>query len=81
MRQITATASNKTSICMGRERAVIGGIAGQYIEIARNTFLGADRENFYLRGTPTYLAEFHHNVSVGLRYGRSDQRMMATQTS
>src|SRR4030095_741351 len=45
----------------------IGGIAGQYIEIARNTFLGADRENFYLRGTPTYLAEFHHNVSVGLR--------------
>lgn len=45
----------------------VGGIAGQYIEIARNTFLGADRENFYLRGTPTYLAEFHHNVTVGLR--------------
>lgn len=44
-----------------------GGIAGKYIEIARNTFLGGDRENFYLRGTPTYLAEFHHNVSVGPR--------------
>jgi len=46
-----------------------GGIAGKYIEIARNTFLGADRENFWLRGTPTYLAEFHHNVLVGWQTG------------
>src|SRR5262245_66243277 len=42
-----------------------GGTAGKYIDIAWNTFLGGDRENFYLRGTPTFLAEFHHNVSVG----------------
>jgi FG-GAP-like repeat len=41
-----------------------GGIAGEYIEIARNTFLGTGRANFDLRGTPTYLAEFHHNVLV-----------------
>ena len=44
-----------------------GGIAGNYIEVARNTFLGGDRENFYVRGTPTYLAEFHHNITVGDR--------------
>lgn len=44
-----------------------GGMAGNYIEIARNTFLGSNRENFYLRGTPTHLAEFHNNVLVGLR--------------
>lgn len=44
-----------------------GGIAGHYIEIARNTFLAGNRENFYLRGTPTYLAEFHDNVTVGTR--------------
>jgi hypothetical protein len=42
-----------------------GGIAGTYMEIARNTFLGGNRENFFLRGTPTFLAEFHHNVCVG----------------
>jgi hypothetical protein len=44
-----------------------GGIAGEYIKIARNTFLGGNRENFYLRGTPTYQAEFHNNILVGLR--------------
>jgi hypothetical protein len=42
-----------------------GGDAGEFIEIARNTFLGGDRNNFYLRGTPTDHAEFHHNVLVG----------------
>jgi hypothetical protein len=42
-----------------------GGIAGRYIDIAWNTFLGGDRENFLLRGTPTFLAEFHNNVCVG----------------
>lgn len=40
-----------------------GGVGGQYVEIARNTFLGTNRENFDLRGTPCYLAEFHDNIS------------------
>jgi hypothetical protein len=44
-----------------------GGIAGEYIEIARNTFFGVNRENFHLRGTPTYMAEFHHNIVRGSR--------------
>jgi hypothetical protein len=42
----------------------VGGIAGEYMEIARNTFLGVNRLNFYLRGTPCYLAEFNYNISV-----------------
>ncbi len=46
-----------------------GGIGGQYVEIARNTFLGTNRENFDLRGVPCYLAEFHDNVS---RQSRGD---------
>jgi len=41
-----------------------GGRAGQYFEIARNTFLATDRKNFNLRGEPCFLAEFHHNVSL-----------------
>ncbi len=49
----------------GSQCEACGGIAGTYIEIARNTFLGGNRENFLLRGTPTFLAEFHHNVCVG----------------
>jgi hypothetical protein len=44
-----------------------GGIGGQYVEIARNTFLGANRENFDQRGVPCYLAEFHDNVSCQSR--------------
>ena len=40
-----------------------GGTAGHYVEIARNTFLGTNRENFDLRGTPCFLADFHHNIS------------------
>jgi hypothetical protein len=40
-----------------------GGTAGQYFEIGRNTFLGTNRENFILRGTPAYPAEFRQNVS------------------
>ena len=39
-----------------------GGLAGAYVEIARNTFLATNRHNFDLRGTPCYLAEFHNNV-------------------
>ena len=41
-----------------------GGNAGQYFEIARNTFLGTNRQNFDLRGEPSYLVEIHHNVSL-----------------
>jgi hypothetical protein len=41
-----------------------GGTAGHYFEIAYNTFLCINRENFELRGEPGYLAEFHHNVSI-----------------
>lgn len=47
------------------EREYVGGIAGEYMEIIRNTFLGGNRENFLLRGTPCYLAVFNHNVTVG----------------
>jgi hypothetical protein len=45
----------------------IGGVAGDYIEIAWNTFLARNRLNFYLRGTPCNRAEFHDNVSLGRR--------------
>jgi hypothetical protein len=41
-----------------------GGNAGQYFEISRNTFLGTNRQNFDLRGEPSYLVEMHHNVSL-----------------
>ena len=42
-----------------------GGMAGFYMEIGRNTFLGGNRINFRLRGTPRNMAEFHDNVFVG----------------
>ena len=42
-----------------------GGIAGFYMEIGRNTFLGGNRINFRLRGTPINQADFHDNVLVG----------------
>ena len=54
----------------GRGDNGFGGVAGQYVEIAGNTFLGTkgivDRwhENFDLRGEPCNLVEFHHNVSL-----------------
>jgi hypothetical protein len=41
-----------------------GGDAGWYAKIARNTFLGTNRANFTLRGTPGYLAEFSYNISL-----------------
>jgi hypothetical protein len=40
-----------------------GGTGGQYVEIARNTFLGTNRPNFKLRGEPCYTVEFHNNVT------------------
>lgn len=39
-----------------------GGIAGEYVEITGNTFLGTNRLNFFLRGTPSYLAVFADNT-------------------
>jgi hypothetical protein len=41
-----------------------GGAAGEYAEIARNTFLGTNRLNFLLRGTPGDKVEYHDNVSL-----------------
>lgn len=40
-----------------------GGVAGERIDITHNTFLGDDRNNFYLRGTPCLGAEFAYNVT------------------
>lgn len=46
-----------------------GGRAGQYFEIAGNTFLGTQylHENFEIRGEPSDRAEFHHNISLRTR--------------
>jgi len=44
--------------------AGFGGTGGEYMEIAYNTFLGANRQNFDLRGEPCFTAEFHHNISL-----------------
>jgi hypothetical protein len=41
-----------------------GGAAGWYCRILRNTFLGTNRANFVLRGTPGFLAEFRNNISL-----------------
>jgi hypothetical protein len=41
-----------------------GGNAGQGFEIARNTFLGTNRQIFDLRGEPAYLAELYRNVTL-----------------
>lgn len=41
-----------------------GGHAGQYFEIARNTFLGTNRHNFELRGEPSYAVDIGSNISL-----------------
>jgi hypothetical protein len=41
-----------------------GGTAGMYFEIARNTFLGTDRENFALRGEPGEQVDYGFNISL-----------------
>ena len=41
-----------------------GGQGGQYFEIAANTFLGDNRQNFDLRGEPALMVEYHHNISL-----------------
>jgi hypothetical protein len=40
-----------------------GGIAGGYMDIYANTFLGKDHKNFKLRGKPCQYVEFHNNIS------------------
>jgi hypothetical protein len=54
----------------GRGPDYLGGVAGEYVDIAYNTFRGAQeygnglnvRAAFYLRGTPCQSAHFHHNM-------------------
>jgi len=41
-----------------------GGRAGHYFDIGWNTFLGTNRENFDLRGEPSAMVEYHHNISL-----------------
>jgi hypothetical protein len=41
-----------------------GGVAGDYVSIAWNTFLGDNRYNYALRGEPCGSHYFHHNVTV-----------------
>jgi hypothetical protein len=41
-----------------------GGRAGQYFDIGWNTFLGINRQNFDLRGEPSAMVEYHHNISL-----------------
>lgn len=40
-----------------------GGIAGGYMDIYANTFLGKDHKNFKFRGKPCQYVEFHNNIS------------------
>lgn len=42
----------------------VGGVAGEYAQIHRNTFLGTNRNNLDLRGEPCFGVEFHQNVSL-----------------
>ncbi len=41
-----------------------GGRAGGYMDLYRNTFLGTNRHNFEVRGTPCDVVEFRNNVSL-----------------
>jgi hypothetical protein len=41
-----------------------GGIAGNYLDIVRNTFLGTNWHNFELRGLPCHDTDFHENVAL-----------------
>ena len=40
-----------------------GGRAGGYMDLYRNTFMGTNRHNFEIRGTPCDFVEFRNNVS------------------
>lgn len=41
-----------------------GGRAGGYMDLYQNTFLGTNRHNFEVRGTPCDVVEFRNNVSL-----------------
>jgi hypothetical protein len=41
-----------------------GGRAGGYMDLYQNTFLGTNRHNFEVRGTPCDFVEFRNNVSL-----------------
>jgi hypothetical protein len=41
-----------------------GGVAGFYVDIIGNTFLGTDRQNYWIRGAPIFNTDFHGNVSL-----------------
>ena len=41
-----------------------GGRAGGYMDLYKNTFLGTNRHNFEVRGTPCDFVEFRNNVSL-----------------
>src|SRR5215831_4281460 len=58
-----------------------GGTFGDYIEIARNSFLSLSRFSFKLRGTPCYLAEFHDNVSSRSLNGAIENHAAASKLS
>jgi hypothetical protein len=49
-----------------KEIAGFGGTGGEFVEIARNTFLGKGkgRQNFDLRGEPCFAAVLHQNISL-----------------
>jgi hypothetical protein len=44
-----------------------GGRAGGYMDLYQNTFLGTNRHNFEVRGTPCDLVEFRNNISLQVR--------------
>jgi hypothetical protein len=41
-----------------------GGLAGNYVDILGNTFLGTNRHNYEMRGYPCHDTDFHANVSL-----------------
>jgi hypothetical protein len=41
-----------------------GDVGGFYVDILGNTFLGSDRQNYWLRGQPSFKTDFHGNVSL-----------------
>jgi hypothetical protein len=40
-----------------------GGVGGFHVDIVGNTFLGTNRQNYWLRGDPIFPTDFHGNVS------------------
>jgi hypothetical protein len=48
----------------GTQSGGFGGIAGGYVDVFRNMFLGTDRPNFELRGDPCAYDQFHENISL-----------------